>query len=116
MSPSPLLVLVVSPLYAWGDCLKFLQVAVDGRCGRIERFPVLRLVLVRMSLELLENKIGVSVEQEVCLRVISFCFVDLRLRSVSVGTGRKLGNKSTSFCIVLAVRSQFDSGICALYV
>lgn len=28
---------------------------------------------------MLENEVGVSVEQQVCLRVVSFRFVDLRL-------------------------------------
>lgn len=115
LPPSPLLVFLVSPLYAWCKLLELLQVAAHSSSRSTERFAVLGLALVGVRLQVLENQVGVAVEEQVRLRVVAFCFVDVGL-SVSASDNRAWPGQRTSFCIVFAVRSQFASGMCALYV
>lgn len=114
--PSPVLIIIVPLLDLGCYALELSQVAIDGRRCCIEGLPVVRLVLLRVSLELLKDQVCMSIQQEICLCVIAFGFVDLRLDRVSSSSNGRAATKRTSFCMVLAVRSQFDSGMCALYV
>jgi hypothetical protein len=43
-----------------------------------------------MGLQLLEDEVGVSIQQKIGLRVVSFCFIDLCLALVSFGSVAKL--------------------------
>lgn len=63
-----------------------------------------------------------AVEQQVGLGVVAFLLVDLGLGPAMCqwagawwGRGREFGRR-TSFCMVLAVRSQADRGMWPLYV
>ncbi len=76
---APLLELLVPFLYAWLNHLELLEVGIHSRRRRSQRPPVLGLVLLGMVEQVLEHEIGVAVEQEVGLRVVAFCFVDLGL-------------------------------------
>lgn len=105
----------MSLLYPWCYLLEFPQVTINRLGCSSEYFAIKRCISIRVGLELLEYKVGVAVQQEVCLWVVPFGLVDLRLGR---GELQRLYEQTqrTSFCMVLAVRSQFASGICALYV
>lgn len=51
----------MSFLYPWRDTLELPQVAHDRRSRRIERFLVFRPGFVGMTLQPLEDKVGMSV-------------------------------------------------------
>lgn len=84
MPLSSLLVLLVSLFYSGRNDLKLLEIGADCSCCGIQRFAKLGLILVGMVLELLKDEIGMSIEEQVCLRVIALGFIDLGLERVSM--------------------------------
>ena len=63
LPPSSLLVLVVSLLDARRNLLELLDVALHSGSRGTQRFLILRLALVRMRCQVLEDEVGMPVEQ-----------------------------------------------------
>lgn len=58
-----LLVLLMSPVYPWRKLLELLQVALNSFSRSIERFPVLGLLPVRMLCQMVQDEVGVTVQE-----------------------------------------------------